>query len=57
MKIDPISKLNEITSEITKSNVLKNINNLDEWCEEIQTSLAECSIELFTMLRVYYREG
>lgn len=52
MKIDPISKLNEITSEITRSNVLKNINNLDEWCEEIQTSLAECSIELFTILRV-----
>lgn len=51
-KIDPIARLNEITSEITRSNVLKNINNLDEWCEEIQMSLAECSIELFTILRV-----
>lgn len=31
---------------------MKNINNLDTWCKDIQTSLAECSIELSTMLKV-----
>lgn len=50
-KIDPITRLNEVTSQITKGNILNHINNLDEWCDELRTSIAECSIELYTIIR------
>lgn len=47
-----IEKLNELIVMISKDNIEKHLDDLEDWCDEWRIAASVCSVSLFTTIKV-----